>query len=547
MKQLESDKIRYFLYARKSSESEDRQVQSIGDQIDRLEKLALSYNLEVVRTFTESKSAKSPYQRVVFDDMLKRIETGEADGILCWEINRLSRNPIDSGKIQWLLQQNTIKSILTINREYKPDDNALLLSVESGSANQFIIDLKKGVKRGIESKIQKGLAPISAPLGYLNTKTEIRGENYIIKDPERFDLIRKIWDLMLTGKYTPPKILEIANNDWGLRTRKMRRKGSKPLGRSTIYAILTNPFYTGEFKYKGVIYSGKHEPMITQAEFDKVQIILGREGKPRPKTHNFAFTGMIRCGECGSSITAIEKTKIIVKTGELKTFTYYYCTKRKLNASCQQTGYITGEELEKQIDEELAKYTILPQFKDWALEILRENNDVEIENRTKVFESQQKAEADIQKQLDNLTKMRYRELINDTEYLKEKQELQEQIGKIRKAKMEMEQRMDNWVELTEKTFEFACHARSGFTNGDINTKREIFMALGENYTLKDKKVLIPVNECLKVIGKRYPVIEKEYNRLELENKLSPKRQNTSFEVLRPLLRDRPDLNRQPPT
>ncbi len=72
------------------------------------------------------------------------------------------------------------------------------------------------------------------------------------------------------------------------------------------------------------------------------------------------------------------------------------------------------------------------------------------------------------------------------------------------------------------------------------------MALGENYTLKDKKVLIPVNECLKVIEKRYPVIEKEYNRLELENKLNPKRQNTSFEVLRPLLRDRPDLNRQPP-
>lgn len=146
MKHPNSDKIRYFLYARKSSESEDRQVQSIGDQVDRLMKLAKENDFEIVDTLTESKSAKSPYQRVVFEDMLNRIEQGEAGGILCWEINRLSRNPIDSGKIQWLLQQDIIKSIQTINREYKPDDNALLLSVESGSANQFIIDLKKGVK-----------------------------------------------------------------------------------------------------------------------------------------------------------------------------------------------------------------------------------------------------------------------------------------------------------------------------------------------------------------------------------------------------------------
>src|SRR3989344_583998 len=147
--------IKYFLYSRKSSENEDRQVQSIADQIDRLTKLAKEYGLTVDETLTEAKSAKSPYNRVIFDDMLMRIEKGEADGILCWEINRLSRNPIDSGKIQWLLQQNIIKSIITINREYKPDDNALILSVESGSANQFIIDLRKGVRRGIESKIQK--------------------------------------------------------------------------------------------------------------------------------------------------------------------------------------------------------------------------------------------------------------------------------------------------------------------------------------------------------------------------------------------------------
>lgn len=213
-------KIKYFLYARKSSESEDRQVQSIDDQINRLKQLAQDLGLEIVKIYTEAKSAKKPNNRPIFDEMMQRIENGEADGILCWQINRLSRNPIDSGKLGWLLQQGILKSIQTINRQYLPDDNVLLFSVESGMANQYILDLRKNVKRGTESKLQKGWAPNMAPLGYLNDKAE----KIIVKDPDRFPLIRKMWDLMLTGNYTPPKILHKANNEWGFRTRAWKKR-----------------------------------------------------------------------------------------------------------------------------------------------------------------------------------------------------------------------------------------------------------------------------------------------------------------------------------
>ena len=118
-----SAKIKYFLYARKSSESEDRQVQSIDDQINRLKKLANDLNLDIKKIYIEAKSAKKPDNRPIFDEMLQRIENNEAQGILCWQINRLSRNPIDSGKIGWLLQQGTLKSIQTIDRQYLPEDN----------------------------------------------------------------------------------------------------------------------------------------------------------------------------------------------------------------------------------------------------------------------------------------------------------------------------------------------------------------------------------------------------------------------------------------
>ena len=274
-------KIKYFIYARKSSESEDRQVQSIDDQVNRLKKFSSDFNLDIKKTYTEAKSAKKPSNRPLFDEMLQRIENGEAGGILCWQINRLSRNPIDSGKLSWLLQRGVLKSIQTIDRQYLPEDNVLIFSVESGVANQYILDLSKNTKRGMLSKLEKGWQTGVAPLGYLNDKEN----KTIIKDPERFNLVRKMWDLMLTGNYTPPKILDIANKEWGFRTRKFKRIGGNELSRSGIYKIFTSLFYAGTIENSGLQYEGQHERMITLEEYDRVQMLLGRKGKPRPKHH----------------------------------------------------------------------------------------------------------------------------------------------------------------------------------------------------------------------------------------------------------------------
>ncbi|MFC1615350.1 recombinase family protein [Patescibacteria group bacterium] len=326
------NKIKYFLYARKSSESEDRQIQSIKDQIDRLNDLAKDLDLEIIKTFTEAKSAKQPNNRPIFDDMLSRIEKGDADGILCWQINRLSRNPVDSGKINWLLQQGTIKAIQTIDKQYLPEDNVLMFSVESGMANQFILDLRKNTIRGLESKIQKGWFPSRAPQGYINDVID----KIIIKDPERFNLVRKMWDLMLTGSYQPPKILDIVTDEWGYLTRKTKRGGGKPMSKSEIYRIFNDPFYYGCFKYKDKIYKGKHNPMITVDEYERVQELLGRKDKPKQKTHEFAFTGIIRCGNCGCLVTAEEKKKFIKSTKEYATYTYYRCTRRKREVKCKE-------------------------------------------------------------------------------------------------------------------------------------------------------------------------------------------------------------------
>jgi site-specific DNA recombinase len=510
-----TDKIEYFLYARKSSESEDQQVQSIDDQVNRLKQLATSLNLDIKKIYTEAKSAKKPNNRPIFDEMIQKIENGEADGILCWHLNRLTRNPIDSGKLSWFLQQGVIKSIQTIERQYLPDDNVLLFSVETGQANQYILDLSRDTKRGLLKKLNDGWQNGVAPLGYLNDKEN----KIIIKDPERFPLVRKMWDLMLTGNYTPPKILDMANKEWGFRTRKFKRIGGNELSRSGIYDIFSKLFYAGIIKNNSIQFEGKHERMITLEEYDRVQMLLGGKGKPRPKIHEFAFTGSIRCGVCGCLYTAEAKKKIIKKTGEIREYTYYHCTRRSKKVRCDQRKMIPVNDLEIAIEKEIEKYTILPEFLQWALEGLNKKNDAEIEDRTRIYEMQHKALIETQKELDELTKMRYRQLIDDEAFIKEKNILQNKIVQIKENLSETEKRADKWLEITERTFKFATYARKTFLMAEgkrgLEQKKEILMALGKTPIIRDRKLVIEPNEWFVEVGNDYPVLEKKYIGLEL--------------------------------
>ena len=159
--------LRYYIYCRKSSESEDKQVLSLESQLTELKRLSERLNLSVIDVFTESQSAKSP-GRPQFDRMLKLITQKKGDGIICWKLDRLARNPIDGGQITWLLQKGIIKHIQAFDRGYFPEDNVLLMNVEFGMANQFILDLSVNTKRGQRAKIQEGWIPHKQPVGYIN-------------------------------------------------------------------------------------------------------------------------------------------------------------------------------------------------------------------------------------------------------------------------------------------------------------------------------------------------------------------------------------------
>jgi DNA invertase Pin-like site-specific DNA recombinase len=517
--QKDTTQIKYIAYSRKSTESEDRQVLSLNDQKREIEETEKKENLKVVMKFLGDGKGESHTAhkrgRPIFNKVMDLIEAGKANGLLVWHANRLARNALDGGRIITAMDEGSLLEVKTTSGRtyYNTPEDKFFLQLEFGMAKKSSDDNSVAVKRGLKTKLNLGWKPSRAPLGYLNSKNfEEKGQNYIFKDNERFDIVRRMWNLMLTGNYTPPQILEIVNSEWKFKTRTTKRSVGKPLARSSIYRIFTNPFYYGYFNYGGQLYKGNHEPMITEKEFDQVQKLLGRDGRPRPKEHRFAFTGLMKCGNCGAMITAEEKIKR-QKNGNIHHYVYYHCTKR-IDKSCPEK-MIELKDLDVKIDLLIKDLTISDKFKGWAIRYLHEIRQNEAQSNKNVFENKQKSLLRITDQLQNLI-LKYTAPENSNEEIMTSQEMQGVKASLLKQKTALEsdlkaqgKTIEEWAELSERTFNFARYAQMWFANGDIQTKRAVFSALGSHLIIKDQNLNVALHPYFKIVFDNLKKAERE--------------------------------------
>lgn len=475
------------MYLRKSSESEDKQKASIPAQERELLEFAQRRGLTVVGDpIRESMSAKKP-GRPGFDEMLRLLQKKRAEGVLCWHLDRLARNPLDGGRVMQALGDGVIKEIATPGRSYSNSDDKLMMSIEFGMSTKYVDDLAKNVARGRREALQRGRWPSVAKLGYRRD----RQVNAIVRDPERFDAVRQLWRWKLDG-VPVAELVELAREHLHLCTPKHGRAGGKALTPSRIYAVLHDPFYAGFMRFKGETYKGKHDPMVTWGEFQQVQVMINPQAV-RPSTHEFTYGGLMSCGRCGARVTAEET---INRHGAR--YIYYHCCRKARRYNFCPERSVEERTLENQIERYLREL-VIPQ------DLLRAVIDVIPEVLASADSQQAIARRTLQSQRDELDRRLERlrllcadEVISVDEYVRDK----EGILAARRS-LESRQEATDLLALIEplrQASECVNQAVLRFMSGTRDERRNILKLVSSNLTLRERTVHIEAKKPFAFLG-----------------------------------------------
>jgi site-specific DNA recombinase len=468
---------KYFIYCRKSTEDKDRQILSIDAQLFELQAMAAQQGLTIVGLFKETKSAKET-GRPIFNEMMNRMERGEANAILAWKLDRLARNFDDGGKIIGLLQRETIQEIRTFEKTYLPSDNVLMIAVEMGMANQYVRDLSVNVRRGLREKTRRGIFCGKAPLGYYN---EYRLRT-IEPHPVNFPKMKRILQSFAAGNHSLTSIQKEMTRIGLLGDRK-----NLPLYLSSLTKILRNPFYYGAFLYKGELHQGTHVPMITKRTHDEVQAALVAHGKPRkrPTEKKFMFLDFATCGSCGFSITAERQVK---KSG--LRFDYYRCTYKSRKQPCNERTYVRAEDFAAEVKRNMELVALPDEWKEKSLARIETWEGTESTARQKRITELRAELAALKAKMERINTafaeggleiQEFKELKNPL--VPRKIDLESQIAGLEGAKT-------NWLEPMKKWILDANTAGKWLLEENYPEMKEFIKKVGSNRLLRAQKLTV---------------------------------------------------------
>ena len=464
--------MKYIIYCRKSTESEDRQVLSIDSQENELLAVASANNFYVSKIYKESKTAKEP-GRPIFNEMISFMQKSKEEYcILCWNLDRLARNSVDGGQIIWLLDQKVIEEIRTPSKFFRNNsDDKFMMSLLFGFAKKYVDDLSVNVKRGNKAKLEKGGWPGCAPLGYINDK-ELKT---LVIDKERAFYVKRCFELYSTGRYT---IREITKK---IEEEGMRSKNGLSISNSNIDKLLKNTFYYGLMFKCGSYYPGNHEPLISKELFDRAKSVVNRKAHFKKEKHFFPLRGLFICANCGCMLTASQK----------KGHDYYYCTNGK-GVCSEHKHYLRSEKLDNFIVSLFDKVEV---DEEW-INITYEASKAELKDKN-CIDSDSKER--LLKQLENVKKKQsillegfvsqttpkdiYASKMKDL--MEEEMSIKDELRKI-EAK---ENREEAKLEKMKGLFLEASRSKQEYLNGSPQKKNSITNELLWNLSVQDQEVL----------------------------------------------------------
>ena len=468
--------MKYIVYSRRSRDEVDKQVLSIEAQIAELKEFAKRENLEISEFIEESKTAKVP-GREKFAEVIKKLEKGEAQGILAWHPDRLARNSVDGGRIVYMLDTGKLLDLKfpTFWFDNTPQGK-FMLSIAFGQSKYYIDNLSENVRRGQRQKLRNGVWPAKAPYGYINN-FRTRG---IDIDPEKSKAIKKAYQMFAEGNKT---FIDIARYLYKF---GLTRKNGKVLHISEVHQILTNKFYIGIMKYKDEYYEGSHKCFISKELFKKVQEERERRIRASYKSHTFPFVGLMKCQECGASITAEQHTKFYKTKNRHATYVYYRCTKKIVPCSQQA---VTALEIETQVRKSITDVALpiswANKWTQWIKEdevVEKQNTDVNLMNLKTEIEN-------LDKKLNILLDSYLDQVIDPQIYKKKKNEIFEKKLKLQEEIVKIESGGSLWLEPFK---DFIEKAKTGakIAYGKNNCEEVALYAknIGSNFFLHNRKL-----------------------------------------------------------
>lgn len=398
---------------------------------------------------------------------------------MAWHPDRLARNSVDGGKIIFLIDSEKIKFLKfpTFWFEATPQGK-FMLNIAFGQSKYYVDNLSENIKRGIRQKLRNGIWPAWAPLGYVNDKNA----RCIAVDKEKAKYIKRAFEMYATGEYPLAQLRKIINKA-GL----VGKKG-KMLSVSNYQYMFKNPIYYGIIRYKGEMYDGKHEPIITKKLFDKCQEVMKQKSKPKGrKLKPYVYRGFFRCGECGCFIT----------TETQKGHNYLRCTKRK--NPCSQR-YTREEIITSQIKEEIKKVSLSSAWANASINYF-ENEKMKFAQAESSFAQKARNElVKIETKLDRLLDLQLDGNLSQTEYTAKKH-------KLILAKKDLEEKISAFGRKSNNRFELALaflkdanQAEKYAQQENPERIRDFLKKIGSNFQIQNQNISFSPRRAWQIVA-----------------------------------------------